>query len=178
MHGDDVLIHLMFVCQVTSFSFNPMSHNLVTAGLFNGRVVYWDTSNESHRIVASMAKEGEDEEAHVAVIRAAYTSAPDMSHKTRVTDLTWLPGLEITRDGKVGGTPFAMWPEGGGSFRGCPEEQRRAQGQVPGDWAVLGAGDLRGEGIGRARVQGRGGGDLLVQGGELLSRAGGMMPMA
>lgn len=75
----------------------------MTAGLFNGRVVYWDTKNEKHRVSAkSVDKEdGKDEEATLAIVPAAFVSAPDTSHKAIVSDLTWLPGIEVTRDGKV-----------------------------------------------------------------------------
>ena len=118
-------IHPEFVLEspfeVTSFSFNPVNHKLVTAGLFNGRVVYWDTANESSRITASKSvkEDGADEEASVAVIRAAYTSAPDTSHKTLVTDLSWLPGLEVTRDGRVLDITSEEAQEKGISSREC-----------------------------------------------------------
>lgn len=90
--------------EVTSFQFNPLNHKIITAGLFNGRAVYWDTGNDATRTVAAKAAkkdDGKEEETTVEVFRSAYISAPDTSHKARVTDLTWLPGIEVTRDGKV-----------------------------------------------------------------------------
>jgi len=90
--------------EVTSFQFNPRNHKTIVAGLFNGRIVYWDISNAKSLFVAAKKvkkEDGKEEETTVPVIKAAYVSAPDASHKTLVTDLTWLQGIDITRDGKV-----------------------------------------------------------------------------
>jgi hypothetical protein len=57
-----------------------------------------------------------------------YMSAVEFSHTTLVADLTWLPGIEIDRQGKV--YPIRCVTFGGGGRRG---RRREAVGEV---WPV------------------------------------------
>jgi len=102
-------IHPEYVLQapfeVFSFHFNPMNPEIIAAGCYNGQVVVWDMHGEHERI-ASMKqlsnREGDaNDEATIPIIKCRYFSAIEFSHHSVVTDLRWLPGVEISNRGKV-----------------------------------------------------------------------------
>ncbi|KAK9820498.1 hypothetical protein WJX72_010908 [[Myrmecia] bisecta] len=91
--------------EVFAFQCNPLQPDIVTAGAYNGQVLMWDTSAEEERLAhaKSAPKEegGEGGEGSVPVVKHTHLSLVDASHHAAVTDLHWLPGITISRDGKA-----------------------------------------------------------------------------
>lgn len=89
--------------EVFSFQYNPANPEVVTAGCYSGQVAMWDTSAEHERIAKQNNSSRDDgtDDAAVPVVRYKAMSSVEFSHHALVMDLQWLPGVEITRDGRV-----------------------------------------------------------------------------
>ncbi|KAF8061413.1 bifunctional 3-dehydroquinate dehydratase/shikimate dehydrogenase [Scenedesmus sp. PABB004] len=116
-------IHPQYVLEspheIFSFQHNPANPDLVVGGAYNGQLVLWDTAELAGPAArrggaaggadaggagsgrgGALWEDARDEEAATQVLRHKYLSAVEASHTSAVTDVAWLPGIEIDRGGK------------------------------------------------------------------------------
>jgi len=97
-------IHPQFVLEapfdVFCFAFNPKRPEIVTGGLYNGQIIFWNTSS----LQAQMKKKekqteiDDTSETQVPTVKFSLLSAVENSHNGTVTDLVWLPeGIEVSK---------------------------------------------------------------------------------
>ncbi|XP_058964872.1 dynein axonemal intermediate chain 3-like [Pocillopora verrucosa] len=102
---------------IFSFKFNPSDPNIIAGGCINGQIVLWDITNHSERLRTHRQSHGqskknsmnslpgfEDESSfdQSPILRYCAVSSIEHSHKTVVTDITWIPDhMEIGRMGVV-----------------------------------------------------------------------------
>ncbi|MEW5301410.1 MAG: hypothetical protein WDW36_004270 [Sanguina aurantia] len=106
-------IHPEYVLQapfeVFSFAYNPANPELIAGGCYNGQVVVWDTTHEHERIgkmKESSRGEGDaSDDAAIPVVKYRYLSDIQFSHNSHVTDLQWLPGIELSSRGRLSTLP-------------------------------------------------------------------------
>eukprot|EP00775_Hariotina_reticulata_P012026 gene12026-12171_t len=104
--------------EVYCFQYNPLKPNIVSAGCYNGQTVVWDTTGaDVGRVAGASAsarssvaggwaaggswEDGAAEETATPIIKHKFMSAVEHSHTTLVSDICWLPGMEVDRAGKV-----------------------------------------------------------------------------
>lgn len=101
--------------EIVSFAFNPANPDLVAGGCYNGQVVLWDISAHSAALDGRRRAQGpgeaREETPHVPHVLISEVEA---SHSKCVTDVQWLPGVEVARRGEVAGLG-----EGGAPGRDC-----------------------------------------------------------
>lgn len=81
--------------EVFAFKFNPYNTEVVVGGCVNGQVVLWDMRQEAGR--PQVRGDGKSP----PMARHLLLSDVDASHSKSITDLEWLPWIEIARDGSV-----------------------------------------------------------------------------
>jgi dynein intermediate chain 3, axonemal len=83
--------------EVTSFDFNTVDPGVVVGGCANGQIVMWESTEQ----LDSRALRGQDEEHKDCVVQHKCMSTLEVSHRSPVTHLQWLPGWEITSKGAL-----------------------------------------------------------------------------
>ncbi|PFX30161.1 Dynein intermediate chain 2, axonemal [Stylophora pistillata] len=102
---------------IFSFKFNPSDPNIIAGGCINGQIVLWDITNHSERLRTHRQSHGQSKKNSMhslpgfqdessfdrsPILRYCAVSSIEHSHKTVVTDITWIPDhMEIGRMGVV-----------------------------------------------------------------------------
>uniref|UniRef100_A0A3P8WQ05 Dynein axonemal intermediate chain 3 n=1 Tax=Cynoglossus semilaevis TaxID=244447 RepID=A0A3P8WQ05_CYNSE len=89
---------------IFAFEFCPSDPNIIVGGCVNGQIVLWDISAHVTHLQWTQSGGKKDltdiKESKTPVVRYCAVSAVESSHKTRITDVQWLPPtFEVTRMG-------------------------------------------------------------------------------
>lgn len=87
--------------EVVAFALNPETPDIVVGGCYNGQVVLWDLSEQRELIAATRTTADKEEESKEVTVEHRHLSTIEYSHRGPVTDLKWLPGMEVTGKGSL-----------------------------------------------------------------------------
>ena len=123
-HADSIHPELVLQApaEVHAFAFHPSSHAWLAAGLVTGQVALFNLQQAGQQGCAAAAapqqaavqqqaaggkagEEGREEGACAALLLPAYVSSPEACHQAPVSDLQWLPGALLTKDGRLEAVP-------------------------------------------------------------------------
>lgn len=117
--------------QVTALAWHPTQQHWLAAGLCTGQVVLFNlqqtpslagggaaAASSSGRTAEAgpngqAAEGGQEGSSHTADVMPLHLSMPEASHQAAVSDLHWLPGVALSRDGHL--EAAAAHGEGGGA---------------------------------------------------------------
>ncbi|KAJ3389303.1 WD repeat-containing protein 63 [Lobulomyces angularis] len=99
---------------VTSFQFNPHDANIIACGCVNGQIALWDISDYQDKLKNNRKVRGENEttlgekrdeksdsQHSISVVKWIAVSSIEGSHHGPVSDLSWMPGIEISHSGEI-----------------------------------------------------------------------------
>ena len=93
--------------ETTAFQYNPCDKRLLAGGTFSGQVVFqyklcfhhMDASSQVLMWEIESGRKESSDETRTNTCRYSFASALDATGSSPVTDLKWLPGCELTKNG-------------------------------------------------------------------------------